>query len=64
MSHDTLKMPIWGAGGYGPWAIFNWLMPLMNILLAYMGVSVADKYGVRLRKKKKLAKKAQATQKL
>ena len=59
MSHDTLKMPIWGAGGYGPWAIFNWLMPLMNILLAYLGIAVADKNGVRLRKKKKLAKKEQ-----
>ena len=64
MSHDTLKMPIWGAGGYGPWAIFNWLMPLMNILLAYLGISVADKNGVRLRKKKRLAKKAQTNQKL
>ncbi len=54
----TLKTPIWGAGGYGPWAIFNWLMPVMNVILAYLGVSVADKNGVRLRKKKRLAKKA------
>ena len=52
----TLGIEIWGAGGYGPWAIFNWLMPLMNILLAYLGISVADKNGVRLRKKKKLEK--------
>ena len=59
MSHDTLKLPIWGPGGYGPWAIFNWLMPLMNILLAYIGISVADKNGVRLLKKKRLAKKAE-----
>ena len=55
----TLGIKIWGAGGYGPWAIFNWLMPVMNVILAYMGISVADKNGVRLRKKKKLAKKAQ-----
>ena len=55
----TLGIEIWGAGGYGPWAIFNWLMPLMNIILAYMGISVADKNGVRLRKKKKLTKKTQ-----
>ena len=54
----TLKTPIWGAGGFGPWAIFNWLMPVMNVILAYLGVSVADKNGVRLRKKKRLAKKA------
>jgi NhaC family Na+:H+ antiporter len=60
----TLGLPIWGAGGYGPWAIFNWLMPIMNVILAYMGISVADKDGVRLRKKKRLAKKAQTNQKL
>ena len=64
MSHDALKMPIWGAGGYGPWAIFNWLMPIMNVILAYMGISVADKDGVRLRKKKRLARKAQKAQTL
>jgi hypothetical protein len=33
-------------------------MPVMNVILAYLGVSVADKNGVRLRKKKRLAKKA------
>ncbi len=54
----TLGIKIWGAGGFGPWAIFNWLMPVMNVILAYLGVSVADKNGVRLRKKKRLAKKA------
>ncbi len=54
----TLGMPIWGAGGFGPWAIFNWLMPVMNVILAFMGISVADKDCVRLNKKKKLAKKA------
>ena len=59
----TLGVPIWGLGGYGPWAIFNWLMPIMNVILAYMGISVADKNGVRLRKKKRLAKKAQMRQK-
>ena len=51
--------PIWGPGGYGPWAIFNWLMPIMNVILAYMGISVADKDGVRLCKKKRLARKEQ-----
>ena len=56
--------PIWGPGGYGPWAIFNWLMPIMNVILAYMGISVADKDGVRLRKKKRLAKKAQKSERL
>ena len=56
--------PIWGPGGYGPWAIFNWLMPIMNVILAYMGISVADKDGVRLRKKKRLAKKELKRQKV
>ena len=27
---DTLNIAPWGAGGYGPWAIFNWLMPIIN----------------------------------
>lgn len=60
----TLGIQIWGAGGYGPWAIFNWLMPIMNVILAYMGISVADKNGVRMRKKKRLARKERKTQKL
>lgn len=41
---------------YGPWAIFNWLMPIMVIVLAFAGVTVADMDGVRLYKKKKAAK--------
>ncbi len=45
-----------GVAEYGPWAIFNWLMPIMTIVLAYLGVTVADSNGVRLAKKKKLAK--------
>ena len=52
---DTLGITAWGAGGYGPFAIFNWLMPIMNIVLAYLGITVADKTGVRLAKKKKAA---------
>ena len=50
---DTLGITAWGAGGYGPFAIFNWLMPIMNIVLAYLGITVADKTGRRLAKKKK-----------
>ena len=49
----TLNMPVWGAGGYGPWAVFNWLMPIVNIVMAYLGWSVADMNNVRLAKKKK-----------
>ncbi|MDO4621989.1 MAG: Na+/H+ antiporter NhaC [Eubacteriales bacterium] len=38
---------------YGPWAVFNWLMPLACIVMAVLGVTIADKEGVRLIKKKK-----------
>ena len=49
---STLGLTAWGAGGYGPYAIFNWLMPVMNIVMAYMGLTVADMNNVRLAKKK------------
>ena len=52
---DTLGLGPWGAGGYGIYAIFNWLMPIMNVVLAFLGLTVADKDGVRLAKKKKKA---------
>lgn len=41
---------------YAPWAIFNWLMPIGCLVLAFMGVTIADKDGFTLRQKKKLAK--------
>ena len=34
---DTLKM---GVGQYGPWAFFNWLMPIINLVCAYVGVTL------------------------
>lgn len=37
---------------YGPWAIFNWLMPIAVIVMAYMGITVADKDGVRFIRKR------------
>lgn len=42
---------------YGPWAIFNWLMPIVVIIMAHMGLTVADMDGVKLAKKKKTAAK-------
>lgn len=55
--HSTLGLSAWSAteagGAYGPWALFNWLMPVMNIVLAYLGFTVADMNNVRLSKKKK-----------
>lgn len=41
---------------YAPWAVFNWLMPIVCIVLAFCGVTVADKDGVLLCKKKKMEK--------
>lgn len=38
---------------YAPWAVFNWLMPIACIVMAFLGVTVADKDGVRLCKKRK-----------
>ena len=49
---STLGLTAWGAGGYGPYAIFNWLMPIVNIVMAYLGLTVADMNNVRLAKKK------------
>lgn len=45
-----------GVAQYGPWAIFNWLMPIVVIIMAYMGLTVADMDGVKLAKKKKADK--------
>ena len=41
---------------YAPWAVFNWLMPIAVIVMAFMGITVCDMDGVRLNKKKKAAK--------
>ncbi len=41
-----------GVAEYAPWAIFNWLMPIVVIVMAFMGLTVAGKDGVRLAKKR------------
>lgn len=45
-----------GVAEYGLYAIFNWLMPVVVIVMAYMGLTVADLQGTRLAKKKKAGK--------
>ena len=45
-----------GVAQYAPFAVFNWLMPLVTIAMAYMGMTVADANGVRLGKKKTVQK--------
>ena len=40
-----------GVAQYGPWAVFNWLMPIMNIALAVPGLTIAQADGTRGKKK-------------
>ncbi len=47
---DTLGV---GVEVYGPWAVFNWLMPIMNIVLAVPGLTIAQADGTRGKKKAK-----------
>ena len=47
-----------GVAEYGIWSVFNWLMPITCAVMAFLGITVADRSGVRLSKKKKLAKAA------
>ena len=52
---DTLNIAPWGAGGYGPWAIFNWLMPIINWLCVLIGWTLKDLAGKPFKKSKKVA---------
>ncbi|BAL00517.1 sodium/proton antiporter NhaC [Oscillibacter valericigenes Sjm18-20] len=45
-----------GVSQYAPYAVFNWLMPIVVIVMAFMGLTVCDLDGVRLAKKKKMEK--------
>lgn len=38
---------------YGPWTLFNWLMPIACIIMALLGITVADSNGKRFIKIKK-----------
>ena len=49
---DTLDIAAWGAGGYGPYAIFNWLMPIINAACAFIGVTLKDLDGKPYKKSK------------
>ena len=47
---DTLGV---GVAQYGPWAIFNWLMPIVNWLCALLGLTLKDLAGKAYKKAKK-----------
>lgn len=53
---DTLNLTAWGAGGYGPWAFFNWLMPIINYLCALIGWTLKDLDNKPYKKSKAAAK--------
>ena len=53
---STLDINAGGAGGSGPWALFNWLMPLINWLCALIGWTVKDLAGKPYKKSKAAAK--------
>ena len=44
-----------GVMEYAPWAIFNWLMPIVVAIMAFMGMTIAGEDGKRMHKKKKTA---------
>ena len=35
-----LGQPQWGPGGYAPFAILNWLNPLVSIFYGFTGISM------------------------
>ena len=37
-----LKCPQWGAGGYAPFAILNWLNPLVSMFYGFTGISMEE----------------------
>lgn len=49
-----------GVTQYAPYAVFNWLMPIVVIVMAFMGLTTCDMDGVRLAKKRKMAKTEKA----
>ena len=36
----TLGVPIWGAGGYAPWLVFNYVQIVVTAVFAYLGITV------------------------
>ncbi len=42
-----------GVADYAPYAMFNWLMPIAGIVMAFLGITVADADGVRMIRRSK-----------
>ena len=41
---------------YGPWVVFNWLMPIVTVIMAYLGLNLKDSEGKLLFKKRREAR--------
>jgi len=39
---EFLQCPQWGAGGYAPFAILNWLNPIISIIYGFTGISMEE----------------------
>ena len=37
----TLGVPIWGEGGFAPYAVFPYVCPLIAFLLAWTGIGIS-----------------------
>ena len=37
-----LQCPQWGAGGYAPYAILNWLNPIVSIFYGFTGITMTE----------------------
>ena len=37
-----LQTPQWGPGGYAPYAILNWLNPLVSIFYGFTGITMTE----------------------
>ena len=45
---DTLDIEV---VKYGPWALFNWMMPVINVLFVALGLTLKDLNGKPFKKK-------------
>ena len=52
-----------GVAQYGVWAIFNWLMPIVVVLMALTGHTLADADGVTFAHKRRMARKEKQEEK-
>ena len=61
--HSFLGVPVWGHGGYGPFAILSWLNPLVSIFYGFTGITMMkmtdEEYERVMREREKEKEEAQ-----